>query len=198
MVKPPFVPGLQAPEPVSAFPAPISRPPRPGGARAPLRRVPHEQHIEYVGFWARVGATLIDTVLVLAATLPLLLWLYGPDYFGAAGGRGGLPAGPADVLISWVAPTLAAIGCWMWRQATPGKMLLSARILDASTGRPPTLGQCLVRYFAYLVALAPLGLGLLWVAFDRRKQGWHDKLAGTVVIRPRRGDPESGLPGTPA
>jgi uncharacterized RDD family membrane protein YckC len=33
-----------------------------------------------------------------------------------------------------------------------------------------------------------LGLGLLWVAFDRRKQGWHDKIANTVVVRPARKD----------
>ncbi len=39
-----------------------------------------------------------------------------------------------------------------------------------------------VRYLAYFVSLVPLGLGYLWVALDKRKQGWHDKIAGTVVI----------------
>jgi len=45
------------------------------------------------------------------------------------------------------------------------------------------------RYFGYFLASIPLGLGLLWVAFDKRKQGWHDKLAGTVVIRETRPEP---------
>ncbi len=48
---------------------------------------------------------------------------------------------------------------------------------------PLSNGQAIGRYLAYYVSSIPLGLGLLWVAFDRRKQGWHDKLAGTFVIR---------------
>jgi uncharacterized RDD family membrane protein YckC len=43
-----------------------------------------------------------------------------------------------------------------------------------------------LRYAGYFVALLPVGLGILWVAFDARKQGWHDKLAKTVVVRGRR------------
>jgi uncharacterized RDD family membrane protein YckC len=39
------------------------------------------------------------------------------------------------------------------------------------------------RFFAYFVSIFPACLGFLWIAFDRRKQGWHDKIAGTVVVR---------------
>jgi uncharacterized RDD family membrane protein YckC len=46
------------------------------------------------------------------------------------------------------------------------------------------------RYFAYFLSTIPLGLGLIWVAFDKRKQGWHDKLAGTVVIKKANSSPE--------
>ena len=45
----------------------------------------------------------------------------------------------------------------------------------------------MIRYLGYYVSAIPFGLGLLWVAFDPRKQGWHDKMAGTVVVRRRRG-----------
>ena len=62
-------------------------------------------------------------------------------------------------------------------------MLLSAKIVDASTFGPPSTGKLIGRYFAYLVSIVPMFLGFLWIAFDKRKQGWHDKLAGTVVIR---------------
>ncbi|MGZ8994756.1 MAG: RDD family protein, partial [Burkholderiaceae bacterium] len=47
------------------------------------------------------------------------------------------------------------------------------------------VGQSIGRYFGYYVSTIPLLIGLIWVAFDSRKQGWHDKLAGTVVVRPK-------------
>ena len=78
---------------------------------------------------------------------------------------------------------MAVIAFWLYKQATPGKMVLSARVVDAKTGDALTLKQSIGRYLSYFVSIIPLGLGLLWVAFDPRKQGWHDKLAGTVVIR---------------
>ena len=140
-----------------------------------------QQDVEYAGFWVRVGATIIDTLLIMAVLVPLLVAIYGWAYFEAA--NTGLFAGPADFLLSWVAPAVAVVAFWIYKQATPGKMALSIRIVDATTGSPPSTGQCVGRYFAYFVSIFPLGLGLLWVAFDKRKQGWHDKLAGTVVIR---------------
>jgi uncharacterized RDD family membrane protein YckC len=140
-----------------------------------------EQNVEYAGFWVRVGATIIDTLLIMAVLIPLLVAIYGWAYFDAA--NTGFFAGPADFLLSWVAPAVAVIVFWIYKQATPGKMALSIRIVDVTTGGPPSTGQCVGRYFAYFVSIFPLGLGLIWVAFDKRKQGWHDKLAGTVVIR---------------
>lgn len=140
--------------------------------------------VEYVGFWVRVAASLIDTALILAVTLPILLAIYGRSYFAGASGQG--LAGLVDFLVSWVAPALAAIAFWHYRQATPGKMVFSARVVDAKTGRTLTVAQSIGRYLGYFVSTIPFGLGLLWVAFDARKQGWHDKLAGTVVVRSRR------------
>ena len=65
-------------------------------------------------------------------------------------------------------------------------LAISAKIVDAKTGNPPTFGQSVIRYLGYYVSTIAFGLGLIWVAFDARKQGWHDKMAGTVVVRPRR------------
>ena len=148
-----------------------------------------EQDMVYAGFWVRVGATLIDTVLLMLIVVPLLVAIYGWAYFDSE--QTGFVAGPADFVISWVFPAVAVILFWRYRQATPGKMLLSLRIVDADTGANPSLGQNIGRYFAYLVSTLPLGLGLIWVAFDRRKQSWHDKLAHTVVVRARKAGPES-------
>ena len=82
-----------------------------------------------------------------------------------------------------VLPAVAVIVFWHTRQATPGKQLLGLRVVDARTGARLSLGQAIGRYLGYFVSIVPLCLGLLWVAFDARKQGWHDKLAGTVVLR---------------
>ncbi|WCM92970.1 RDD family protein [Acidovorax sp. NCPPB 2350] len=137
---------------------------------------------EYVGFWARVGASLIDTVLLVLVTVPLLVSIYGWQYFESEK----LLVGLADFLISWVLPAVAVVLFWITRQATPGKMAIGARVVDAATGQPLTPRQSVGRYLAYFVSTIPLGLGLLWVAFDKRKQGWHDKLAGTVVVRAKK------------
>ena len=144
------------------------------------------EELEYVGFWSRVGAALIDTLLLLIICGPLLMWIYGADYWLSAG----LFQGPADLLINWILPAIAVVLFWMYRQATPGKMAISARIVDAKTGGKPTTGQLIGRYFGYYVSIFPLCLGLIWVAFDARKQGWHDKLAGTVVVRSRVRGPQ--------
>lgn len=85
------------------------------------------------------------------------------------------------------------VAYWLLRQATPGKMVLPLKVVDAKTYNTLTPGQAVGRYLAYYVSPLPLGLGLIWVAFDPRKQGWHDKLARTLVIRtPKR--PPPGAP----
>ena len=137
--------------------------------------------LEYVGFWPRVGATIIDTLLILVITGPILNVIYGQSYWRSTA----LVKGPADLLISWILPAVAVILFWLYRQATPGKMAISARIVDARTGNAPGTEQLVMRYVGYFVSILPFFLGIIWVAFDPRKQGWHDKLAGTVVVRPK-------------
>jgi uncharacterized RDD family membrane protein YckC len=143
--------------------------------------------LEYAGFWVRVGAAVIDSVLVMCLIYPILVWVYGWSYLGTAMME---PAGFTDVLVSWVLPAAVVIVFWISRQATPGKMALQLRVVDAKTGGTLSLGQSLIRYLGYYVSTIPLGIGLIWVAFDPKKQGWHDKLASTVVIRSRRRGPQ--------
>ena len=134
----------------------------------------------YAGFWLRLGAFLIDTLIVSVVVGIVLLAIFGRSYLQLSAEGKTLWA---DVLFQGVLPAIAAILFWRFRGATPGKMLLSAKIVDASTFGPPSTGKLIGRYFAYLVSIVPMFLGFLWIAFDKRKQGWHDKLAGTVVIR---------------
>ena len=147
--------------------------------------------VAYAGFWMRVWATIIDTSLLTIIVLPILVAVYGAAYFELDRIIEKLIqwqslVGPVGTLVLYVLPAVAAILFWVYRSATPGKMAISARIVDADSGQKPSTGQFIGRYFAYLVSIIPLGLGFLWVAFDARKQAWHDKLAGTLVVRPAR------------
>jgi uncharacterized RDD family membrane protein YckC len=153
--------------------------------------------VEYVGFWIRVLAALIDTALLSLALWPLghllfrQLHLRAPDWD---------PNGPAILDLSqlqlqfspggWLLqitlPAVIIILFWMARQATPGKMLFGARIVDASSGLPLRFGQACMRYLGYYISTLFMCMGFIWVGFDPRKQGWHDKLAHSVVVRHRR------------
>jgi uncharacterized RDD family membrane protein YckC len=81
-----------------------------------------------------------------------------------------------------VALVIVTILFWRYRGATPGKMAISAKIVDAKTLAAPSTGSLVVRYFAYIVSALPLMIGFLWIGIDRRKQGFHDKIAGTAVV----------------
>lgn len=138
-----------------------------------------DNEFEYAGFWSRVLASIIDGILITVIILPCLWAVYGADYFFVED----FLAGSVDFFLSWVFPALAAILFWVYYQATPGKMAISARIVDAKTGKKASTAQYVCRYIGYMPAILVFGIGIFWVAFDSRKQGWHDKLAGTVVIK---------------
>ena len=137
--------------------------------------------IDYVGFWARVGAAILDTIMLLVVSVPLLRLVYAlSDWEQQAH-----IASRVEFAISYVLPVVLVIALWLWLSSTPGKMLIGAVIVDARTGGKPSLLQFVIRYLGYYVSIIPLGLGLIWVGIDPRKQGWHDKMAGTLVIRKR-------------
>ena len=145
-----------------------------------------QEELEYVGFWSRVGASLIDTILMGAIIGPLLTAFYGEAYWSSDK----FIQGPMDFFVSWIAPAIAVILFWVAKQTTPGKMVISAKIVDERTGGAPSAGQYIGRYLAYYVSILPILLGLIWVGFDPKKQGWHDKMAGTVVVRKKNRGPQ--------
>jgi len=132
----------------------------------------------YVGFWKRLLAFFIDTLILVTVFVTIAIAIYGRRYVQLASQGQTLLF---DVLVQFVLPAVAAILFWRYRGATPGKMLISARIVDAATLGAPSTGKLIGRYFAYIVSSIFM-LGFIWIAFDKRKQGWHDKLAGTGVI----------------
>lgn len=138
-----------------------------------------EQELVYGGFWIRVGAALIDTLLLSMIIAPILTFIYGEEYWISQD----FLYGTWDILLNYLFPAIAVLIFWSYKSATPGKMLLKLKIVDAKTGGKPTTGQLVMRYLGYYVSTIPFLLGLIWVGIDKRKQGWHDKLADTVVVR---------------
>ncbi|WP_080760075.1 RDD family protein [Pseudoalteromonas luteoviolacea] len=140
------------------------------------------EEYSFVGFWPRFWASIVDTIVIVLITLPLIHLVYGEAYWGS----GRVASIESNFLISYILPLAVVILFWLYKSATPGKMVVHAKIVDVKTGENLTTKQSFIRYVAYYVSLIPLGIGFLWVAWDPKKQGWHDKIAGTVVIYSNR------------
>jgi len=89
-------------------------------------------------------------------------------------------------IISWGIVNVAYfIGFWAWRGQTLGQMVTNVKVVRTD-GKPVDLRTAVLRFLGYIVCVLTLGIGFLLVAFDDRKQGLHDKIAGTYVIPLRR------------
>jgi uncharacterized RDD family membrane protein YckC len=164
--------------------------------------------VEYAGFYVRMSAFGLDSLAVL---LPLsfvfglfysLAWgeaNFGDEQMLMLQQTGNDPQLMQQALAQmaeegrfsrWIMENLIfsissgalVIGLWHYFSSTPGKMLLGMKIVDADSGLPPSMKQNIIRYAGYFVSTAVLCLGMFWVGFDKRKQGWHDKMANTVVV----------------
>jgi uncharacterized RDD family membrane protein YckC len=134
---------------------------------------------QYAGFWIRVAAALIDTVIfVLVFSIPLTL-IYGSGYWTSPQ----TVTGFWDITVQYIAPIVITVWFWTKYLGTPGKMILRLRVVDANTGQAVSTPKAIGRYLGYYVSALPLMLGFIWVGIDSKKQGFHDKLAGTVVVR---------------
>lgn len=145
--------------------------------------------IRYAGFFDRCMASFVDSIVQLPLIVPLLYLLLKDDVIAAAGDPFLLAEristsleSPLGRLIIYGLPLIYCIVFWKFRSATPGKMLLDMKIVDATTGEAPTNARWLLRCVGYVINIVALFIGFIWIAFDRRKQGWHDKLANTVVV----------------
>jgi uncharacterized RDD family membrane protein YckC len=137
----------------------------------------------YGGFWIRVVAFILDAIIigVVATALSPLLGL-GPmvDTSTEAGAvRVNYTANAVSTLLGLV----YFIGFWAWRGQTPGMIPFRLRVIRASDGSKPDWVVGLLRYVGLIISLVVLFIGVIWAAFDSRKQGWHDKIAGTLVVR---------------
>jgi uncharacterized RDD family membrane protein YckC len=131
----------------------------------------------YAGFWRRVAAVLIDGLLLSVVTLPLTLAFGGYDAYADLGQAPG--ASTSSTVIAWLYYALMESSA---KQATVGKMALGIMVADLEGGRIG-FGRATGRYFGKILSALILGIGFLMAAFTERKQGLHDMLAGTLVVK---------------
>ena len=99
---------------------------------------------QYVGFWKRVFASIIDTLILVVVIGLIVVAVYGMQYVRLSSEGKTLMF---DLLVQGLLPALAVIVFWRYRGATPGKMLISAKIVDAETFGTPSTGKLIGRYF---------------------------------------------------
>jgi uncharacterized RDD family membrane protein YckC len=154
--------------------------------------------IGYAGFWIRFVAYLIDGIILGVPLVIILFVTEGSalsnysDCVNAAIASGVVVSTCGGTLYGAIAPfelvALAVevvyfVGLWSQLGGTLGQRLLGLRVVNAATGKNIGIGQAIGRLVGYLISAFVLSIGLIWVAFDSRKQGWHDKMAGTFVVR---------------
>ncbi len=141
----------------------------------PRRRRRRDVEEEYAGFWMRLVAVLIDSIIISVVFLPAWFLL---------GGYGMSPS-----LLSVFQMVLVLAG-WLYEailvssamQGTLGKRVLNIIVTDLD-GRPVSFARATGRYFAKLLSLLPCLIGFIMAGFTERKQALHDLIAGTLVLR---------------
>ena len=128
-----------------------------------------------MGFWIRLGAALIDSIVVWLISFAFSVFLL----FDIVGYRYSLLSSlfwfPVPWLYYWLFTGL--------KGQTLGKMAVGIKVVNAE-GSVPGLGSAALREIpGKIVSFITLYLGFLWIIWDERKQGWHDKIAKTYVVR---------------
>lgn len=139
-----------------------------------------DSEFEYAGFWIRFVACLVDNLIIMIIIAPY--WFYNYQQMAAIP-VDQMPLYSAGDAILHLVIGAAVVWFWVKKGATPGKMLFGLQVRDAKTGQFISVPRALLRYFSYLISSVILCLGLIWVGFDKKKQGWHDKIAKTVVVK---------------
>ncbi len=136
--------------------------------------------VEYASFWRRWGSHIIDSFImnVILFAVSFLIG-FGTGMFGLAETN---PVSIIGAVVAFVAPVAYCIVFWTRTGATPGKAALGVRVVSAGGG-PLTGGQSFVRYIGYLVSTLVFCLGFLAMLWDDENRCWHDRMAGTRVIR---------------
>lgn len=122
-------------------------------------------------FFQRLGAATIDCILVMIiigiVCEPFTSIGSDPDMCGS---------------VKFMLLLVYLVSMWAWKQTTIGMIIFGLKIYRQDL-RPVNFGVALIRALALILSIVPLGLGFLWIIWDEQHQGWHDKIAGTVICK---------------
>jgi len=144
--------------------------------------------LEFAGFWRRLGAYTIDAVVLVAifsSLKPFNLPGSDPLWQFSFMTNDSVWLTKFENLLSPNAIILSGlffVALWVWRGQTLGMMVAGVKVIRTD-GSAIDIGHGILRYLGYIVSIIPLFLGFIWIAFDSRKQGWHDKIAETYVVK---------------
>ena len=142
--------------------------------------------VEYAGFWRRLASFLIDAFIIFFINCVLTApWHWILSIFRHWHSGGWLDTFVHANPFVGITLLIAAIYCvvfWVWRGQTPGKIVANIKVLKED-GTHLALSGAIVRFFGYIVCMLTLGIGFWMLAFDERRQGLHDKIALTVVVK---------------
>ena len=153
---------------------------------------------QYSGFWRRLIAYLLDGFLLgllnffvlepltgaivrSPALAPLTYNLLRPLINWMDSTVNASPTTTLGMVLSFLLAGLYFVAFWTLVGRTPGMFLLGMKIVSGA-GRRPGFVRSLIRYIGYFISAILFCLGFIWIGIDARKQGWHDKLAGTFVV----------------
>ena len=177
---------------------------------------------EPAGFTVRLMAHVIDSVIWTVLMTLVAFSFFGKEIMAAVAKAAEQSSGGTvaidphlfepplwfTLIFNYALPIAVLLVLWKWKSATPGKMMMGVKVVDAETKGPLKMSQCILRMIGYIPPMIPLMFlmltmvapqpmlffgaavftcPLLWtflsVLTDPLKRGWHDRLAGTMVVK---------------
>ncbi|MFN2154597.1 MAG: RDD family protein [Anaerolineae bacterium] len=142
-----------------------------------------KKEVTVVGFGPRLLAAMVDSLIVgffgfmialVVGMIGIFVGMFRPEQ----------SSGPLEALIVGSALLFSIfyyVGFWSTDGQSVGKTLLGLKVVSTD-GSQLSVGKALLRYLGYIINALLLSVGFMWAAFDRMRQGWHDKIAGTLVV----------------
>ena len=145
--------------------------------------------VEWAPHGPRLLSYLIDVLIVAVVITALTLILVAPMIMIAGASPEETLSAPQWVLVSLIVVAALAVSFgyfpWFWARSgsTPGMRLTHLKVVRDADGGKVSGGQALLRLVGYWISAAVMYLGFAWILIDGRHRGWHDLIAGTVVVK---------------
>ena len=139
------------------------------------------QNIYVMGFGRRLAAALIDGLIILIGSnlLAMAVGLIGV-YLNMYSDREPIPVAALVIICGLILSLLYFVIPWSSSGQTIAKSVLGIKVVG-SDGKTLSLGRAFLRYIGYIISAIPFSFGFLWIVFDKKGQGWHDKIASSYA-----------------